>query len=383
MTSAVHVYIHVPFCRAKCRYCAFHSVPRDSAATQRWLAGVTRELAWRIGDAPRGLQSVYVGGGTPSMLDCGELAALCAAVRHAIDGGAADGGDRCEWTVEANPDSMDAPKAAILHAAGVNRVSLGAQSFDASILRWLGRPYPPHAIAAAADTVRRAGIANLGLDLIAGTPRHAEAWDADLRAAAALAPSHLSVYLLSVEAGTPLATDLRQGAFTPLAPDMEVACLDRTETFLATLGYTQYEISNYAQPGCACRHNLNAWRGGDYLGLGPSASSRVGPCRWTNPADLETWLDLVAARGEPPEAESLSPRDDAVERFLFRLRLNEGVGRDVIDAIRHRFPDLADFWHAGLNRLTAQGLAETTLFGWRLTRNGRRRADTVAESLIP
>ena len=383
MKIPAHLYIHVPFCRAKCRYCGFHSSPRSDAGVRRWLDGLAREFDWYFGLGVHRLKSVYVGGGTPSILESRELAVLCGLITaHLGTPDAAPG--RPEWTVEVNPDSLDAERAALLRSAGVTRVSLGAQSFDAAALRWLGRPYAPAAIPAAVGLLRDAGFTDLGLDLIAGAPREELAWENELRAAAALNPRHLSVYILSIEDGTPLARDAANGQFTPLASEAEAAILDQTEDVLAALGFAQYEISNYAAPGHACRHNLNTWRGGDYLGLGPSAASRVGRRRWTNPADLDAWYHGVSTQTPPSGSEELTSGDDQIERLLFQTRLNEGVGCDfTVPGYAAIDPDVAAFWQGRFIALAAQGLAELAAARWRLTRAGRRRADSIAESLLP
>jgi oxygen-independent coproporphyrinogen III oxidase len=384
MKVPTHVYVHVPFCRAKCRYCGFYSVPHDANLVRLWLDGLARECEWRFTATPIQLESVYLGGGTPSILELREINALCALIRTVVNGYPGTGGGSMEWTAEANPASLDADRAAVLGAAGVNRVSIGAQSFDAATLRWLGRPYTPEAIPAAMARLREAGIVNLGLDLIAGAPRATLAWEAEIRAAAALAPRHLSVYMLSVETGTPLARAVRRERYRPLSATAENAILDRTEDLLAALGYAQYEISNYARPGGACRHNLNTWRGGDYLGLGPAAASRIGRWRWTNPANLEAWHRTVTTRTPPPGYEQLRPEADAIERILFQTRLNEGL-RDDFALLRtqHPAPSPADAWPRRLRELANQGLAEWSAGRWRLTRAGRRRADSIAEALLP
>ncbi|MBU1856095.1 MAG: radical SAM family heme chaperone HemW, partial [Verrucomicrobia bacterium] len=283
------LYVHVPFCDGKCAYCAFYSVGYKPALADRYLNSLECELAASLPLAP---ETIYIGGGTPSVLSARQIDRLCRLLQTQVD--------TCrlvEWSVEINPGSVDAEKAAVLAAAGVNRVSLGAQSFDDRILKTLGRRHSAADTVKAVTILRAAGIANIGLDLIACVPGCARAlWRKTLRQAVALAPKHVSVYALTNEEGTRLNRLLGQGSAALLSDEAQLAMLDLAETELiqaesgqaesgqaglGLAGFERYEISNYARSGFKCRHNVACWRGEQYVGLGPAAASHVGLKRWT------------------------------------------------------------------------------------------------------
>ena len=268
--TACGVYVHVPFCDGKCHYCAFYSVPYTTETAARWLRALAREMQpWRGSR----LRTVYIGGGTPSLLtptQWDDLADLLLTT-FKIHAGA-------EWSVEINPGSVTAAGLCRMAAAGVNRISLGAQSFHDHELQLLGRRHSVSDIARAVEAIRAAGITNFNLDLLAGipgaTPRD---WRKSLYAALDLQPSHLSVYALTIEEGTRLAHPSLKRKLR--IPDVEtyLAALDTAENILRRAGYTRYEISNYARPGRACRHNLDCWRGKQYLGFAGDAAYQSHP----------------------------------------------------------------------------------------------------------
>lgn len=367
-----HLYVHVPFCRSKCAYCAFHSAVRRPSSS--YVADIGTELRLR---APEGLplKTLYVGGGTPTALGPRGLSALCATLRAAWR---PDGPPPDEWTVEANPGTLSSEIACRLREAGVTRVSLGAQSFDPNALAVLGRTHDADAVGRAARTVRDAGIGSLGLDLIAGVPgMSTAAWTHTLQSAIALDPDHLSVYALTVEPGTPLERAVDEGRLQMPSDDAQLDALAQAEALLARHGYRRYEISNYAREGSECRHNLAVWRGEDYLGVGPAAASRWGRSRWTNAPDLDAWHAALADGRLPPcDAETLEPDEDAAERFLTGLRLAEGVLPELADEQGRR-------WDSRLRALARVGVVETFGDGrWRLTARGREVADAVARDVM-
>ena len=382
MTS---LYVHVPWCRSKCRYCAFHSVVPDASRSPSpvprlaFAEDCAAELRAR---APTGFspEAVYVGGGTPSLLGAEGVSALCRALR-----GAADLSRVREWTFEANPDSLDDAVCRAMLSGGATRLSLGAQSLDPDALRWLGRAHDAEAVRRAVRTARRAGFTSVGLDLIAGIPGLSpDAWLATLHEAAAIGCDHLSVYALTVEDGTPLARDVAEGRVALPGDDAVLDALSTAEDALSAAGFVRYEISNYARPGRECLYNLSVWRGEDYLGIGPSASSRWGLLRRTNgpllapPAGPARGpLPLVPHHKAEAEEEILAPEDDRRERFLTGLRIREGA-----DPRRHLLPAEAAIAEATLARLTGLGLVEPCgPARWRLTRRGREVADAVAREL--
>ena len=364
------LYVHVPFCDGKCAYCAFYSVRYRPALADRYLNSLACELASALPLAP---ETIYIGGGTPSVLSVRQIERLCRLLRDRVDTLRL-----VEWTIEINPGSVDAAKAAVLAAAGVNRVSLGAQSFDDRILKTLGRRH------AAADTIkavtilRDAGIINIGLDLIACVPGCARAlWRKTLRQAVALAPKHVSVYALTNEEGTRLNRAIGRGTAALLSDEAQLAMLDLAETELMQAGFGQagfgrYEISNYARSGFECRHNVACWRGEQYIGIGPAAVSHVGLKRWTNRPHVNAYLAAIeVCRNPPRDVEVLTPALKRQERVIFGLRMAEGIAVSIASEYKHAF-----------NSLRADGLVTLCDGRWKLTARGRNLADYVAVELM-
>ena len=273
------LYVHVPFCARKCAYCAFFSRPAEPAAVAAWLAGVEREL----GGLPDGFapESVFFGGGTPTALGENDLGRLLELVRARVDLSKV-----AEWTCEANPGTLTAAKLARLADGGVNRLSLGAQSFDAATLQRLGRIHAAAETRASVAQARAAGFANLGLDVIYGVPGTPfAAFQADLEEALALEPEHVSCYCLELEEGTPLAREAAAGRLE-ISEDGQRAQFEWGRRRLAAAGFGHYEISNFARPGRECRHNGLYWSGGEYIGVGPAAHSHWRGARWGNTPEL-------------------------------------------------------------------------------------------------
>ncbi len=335
------LYVHVPFCAAKCAYCAFYSeAGLDAAWHQRWLARIEMEIRAHQG-ACAPLTSIFIGGGTPTLLAPADLQGLFAVIRQ----NCRLAGD-CEISIEANPGSLTSEKIAILAEAGVNRVSIGVQSFSPRWRQILGRRADPAGVPALLGELRTAGIHRHNLDLIYAIPGQRLAdWEEDLRRAADLGISHLSAYALTFEEGTRLAG---AGA-VPVDDDLQVAMWEQTAEILGEQGLRRYEISNYARPGMECRHNLDIWLGGSYLGCGPAAASFDGRQRWSNPADLHQWL-----AGAPAEIDALSPELRAAEILAFGLRTVAGWDLDDFQAktgfaaLRLRGQAIAELCQQGL-----------------------------------
>jgi len=327
------LYIHWPFCAAKCPYCDFNSHVRDRVDEARFRAALRRELAYEaalIGRRP--LASIFFGGGTPSLMAPETVAVL-------IEDASAffDPLPDIEITLEANPTSVEAAKLSAFRQAGVNRASLGVQSLNAEALGFLGRKHDVAQAIAALEAAR--GIfPRLSFDLIYARPGQQEAsWRAELREALALAADHLSLYQLTIEPGTQFETLYRRGAFA-LPPEDDAARLYlATAEEAARFGLQAYEISNYAKPGAESRHNLAYWRYGDYLGIGAGSHQRVlrdgriqASRRHRAP---EEWLRLVEAQGHAAvECETLSPQEVGREAMLMGLRLTEGIDPSRIEA---------------------------------------------------
>jgi len=321
------LYIHWPFCARKCPYCDFNSHVRDTVDHATWqralIADLRHEAALAPGDP---LESVFFGGGTPSLMPPALVAALLAETERLW--GFAPG---IEITLEANPSSVEADRFAGLAAAGVNRVSLGVQALDDNALRFLGRLHNADEALSALDTARK-WFGRVNADLIYARPGQTDAaWRDELSRALDLGTGHLSLYQLTIEAGTRFATDVRLGSFTPLADDPAADLFALTRELTAAAGLPAYEISNHARPGEESRHNLAYWRYYDYLGVGPGAHGRRGGRATVRHKKPENWLSSVAEHGHGiAEDRGLDRREQASEALLMGLRLAEGVDLAVL-----------------------------------------------------
>ena len=374
------LYVHIPFCDGKCRYCAFYSVPYNVHQASAWLRAVQDELQQAVREfGPLRPNTVFFGGGTPTLLPPDQLTALCEMICSLVDLA-----ECVEWTVEANPGTLDARRLGMLKAYGVNRISLGVQSLDDRVLRDLGRRHTVRDALVAVEGIVDAGFSNWSLDLIACVPGvSVDCWARAVDAAVSLGPMHVSVYALTAEEGTKLARDLDAGSIWLQDDDEQLLMLDTARERLEKAGFSQYEISNYARPGQACRHNLSCWRGENYIGLGCAASSRVGLKRWTNHSDLNGYLAGSPA-GIPREVERLSPITDAVERVVFGLRMTAGVDVEAILSVTGTaLEPQAAVWRKTLTRLNQEGLLWLNEGRWCLTSRGRALADYVAVELMP
>jgi oxygen-independent coproporphyrinogen-3 oxidase len=372
------LYIHVPFCDGKCAYCAFYSVPYTVESADAWLRALEGELSLTLGGrsgfAPR---TVYFGGGTPTLLSRSQMDRLLDLV----------GDVRAEeWTVEANPGSVDVDRLCLLAARGVNRISLGVQSLDDRTLAFLGRRHTVADTHTAVAAIQSAGVVNWGLDLIACVPGVSRPqWEKTLDGALALDPSHISVYALTSEEGSALARRVADGGVQLLDEDEQLSMLASTEEVLGGAGFVRYEISNYARPGRECLHNLSCWRGENYIGLGCAAASRVGGRRWTNRPDLKSYVEALG-QGQLPfrETEDLSPSTDGLERLVFGLRMAEGVSLEaVLQVTRLEDSPVGAVWKRTLERLQGERLLTREDGRWKLTRRGFEVADHVAVELVP
>ncbi len=325
------LYIHWPFCLKKCPYCDFNSHVRAEVEVAQWQEALLADLrheAEMAGGQP--LDSVFFGGGTPSLMPPALVAALLAEAERLW--GFAPG---IEITLEANPSSVEAAKFAALASAGVNRVSLGLQALDDAALRFLGRLHDVREGLAALEVAQR-HFGRVNADLIYARPGQTAAdWERELRQVLALGTGHLSLYQLTIEQGTRFATDVREGAFTPLDDDPAADLFALTRDIAAEAGLAAYEISNHAQPGEESRHNLAYWRYADYIGVGPGAHGRRNGFATQRHNKPENWLGAVARNGHGlAEERALHPPEQAAEALLMGLRLREGVD---LSALARRF----------------------------------------------
>ena len=365
--KSLALYVHWPFCVSKCPYCDFNSHVRAGVDHEVWRAALLADLAHEARLLPKHrLTSIFFGGGTPSLMKPATVAAIIAAARAAWPAS-----DDIEITLEANPNSVEAARFADLAAAGVNRLSLGLQSFDDTALAFLGRAHSAHEGEAALAIAQR-HFARVSFDLIYALPGDDEArWAATLDKAIGLGTEHLSLYQLTIEPGTRFAAMVAKKQFAPLDPDAGAALFELTYECTKAAGLPAYEISNHARPGAESRHNLTYWRYGDYAGVGPGAHGRRGGVRTERHKKPENFLAALARNGHGlVEEEPLSPTEAAHEALVMGLRLAEGIEPA---ALAERL---------GVARLVDEA-AVTRLIGHRLLqRNGARLTTTPAGRLL-
>lgn len=362
------LYIHVPFCFHKCHYCDFYSLvdtrDRQGPFTDRLIA----ELA-HIAPLAGPLTSIFVGGGTPTLLRPELWGRILACLHEHYDLAGA------EFTVECNPETATPELLAVLTAGGVNRISIGAQSFNPVHLKTLERWHDPANVGRAIDLARSAGIARQSVDLICAIPGQTLAqWEQDLKQAVMFGVEHVSCYALTYEPNTAMTARLNRGDFDPADEDLEADMLQLTLDFLRSQGLDRYEVSNYARPGAECRHNLAYWRQDQWLAAGPSASGHVGGWRWKNVPRLDSYLGAPGARGLPPavDAEGPDAQRATAERIMTGLRLREGIDAS----------DLPEHLHAEAHRLRDAGHVVIDGDCWKLTDRGMMLADGIAAEFM-
>jgi len=351
--DGVGLYLHIPFCERLCRFCAFFTRGHRDDRVVTFVADLVEEIRIAAGAnllRGRPVETIYFGGGTPTTLSAEQLLTIVETCRQSFEVAPA-----VEVTIEANPAGMEETALRALCAGGVNRISFGAQSFDETDLERAGTPHRVADIARAVRAARQAGFSNLNLDLMYGFPDHSPArWLATLNAAIALEPDHLSFYGLTLEEGTSFYREVQQGRLT--VPDEDVvADLYRIgRERLTTAGYLQYEVSNFARPSHACRHNLGYWTDREWLGLGPSAHSYLDSDRFSNVASLDEYHRLVTSGLAPvAERETGTPDLRLREAMVFGLRTVEGVRLSPLER-RYRL-DPVERFHRPIERLTREG----------------------------
>jgi putative oxygen-independent coproporphyrinogen III oxidase len=372
------VYVHVPFCASRCGYCDFNTyAPGEGVAREGYLDAVLAELALAervLSDRPRRVDTVFVGGGTPTLLDPGDLGRILERIDKTW--GLAP---NAEITTEANPESVDPVSLRALRGAGYNRISLGMQSAAPHVLAVLDRRHTAGRAVAAAGEARAAGFEHVNLDLIYGTPgESAEDFDASLAAVVDAGVDHVSAYALIVEDGTRLAARMRRGELP--YPDDDAAA-DRylaAEAALSGAGFGWYEVSNWARNESArCRHNLLYWTGGDWWGLGPGAHSHVGGVRWWNVKHPTAYAARLGNGESPAHArERLTAAERHMEDVMLRLRLSSGLPLDALD----------EAGRTAAGQVLRDGLLDAEAYARGrvvLTLRGRLLADAVVRALLP
>lgn len=359
------IYIHVPFCRSRCSYCDFATGAFEAALAETYVGALAREIeTFECVGATDDVDTLYFGGGTPSLLTPAQVTRVLEAVRARFRVEA-----RAEVTLEMNPGTVTPEHLRALRAAGVNRASFGAQTFDDRELKRLGRTHSADDTRRTFDDLRAAGFDNISFDLIAGLPRQAlRAWERNLEEALALRPEHLSLYLLEVHEGTPLAEQIRQGRYNPPDPDLAAEMYRVLVARARAAGYEQYEISNFCLPGRESRHNMKYWTGAPFYGFGCSAHSFDGRrARWSNERDARAYVKLIEEKGLAiVSREELDERGASAEALFLGLRLlSRGVdlaahrSRYRLDVRADYAEDLARFDEAGLIELDGDVLRLT------------------------
>lgn len=372
------MYLHVPFCRHRCGYCNFSVVAGRDDLIDRFLIAIERELqsiAEHAGRVPE-IDTLFVGGGTPTHLPETSLQKFLQIIcdRFAMT-------PSVEWTMEANPEDLSDAKLALMQSFGVNRLSLGVQSFDPSKLKILERS---HGGDAAAEIIRRAAevIGNISIDLIFAAPGETvDRWERDLRIATSLPVDHVSTYALTFEKGTSFWTRKHRGDLSSVDESNELAMYDLGRDLLAAAGLKHYEISNFAKPGFHCRHNLAYWRGDGWYAAGPGAAAFVDGCRSLNHRSTTTYLKRMESGVSPlAESERITDEQVARESAAFGVRMIDGI--DLATLRLRTGVDVESLCTIELQQLQQQELIERTGSHIRLTDRGIHFADTVASELL-
>jgi oxygen-independent coproporphyrinogen III oxidase len=363
--SIRHIYVHIPFCARICPYCAFYKDLLDRSQTWRFCEAILRDLDQQCANFALTPETIYFGGGTPTALTTSQLEFLLGGFSERLDLSSL-----AEWTIEANPGSVSARKAALLRKLGVTRVSLGIQSWDNELLKVLGREHNSQQAKQSFHILRAAGFANINVDLMFGLPGQTiEQWKLTLEKTIALQPDHISAYCLTYEEDTEfflrhVRGELRQDT------DADAAFFETAMSILEDAGYEHYEISNYARRGFASVHNRAYWLGRDYLGIGPSAFSTVAMHRWQNVCDYRGYADRLLS-GQSPNgfSESLTNEMKRTERIALSLRTSNGVTASELKGEETK-------------ELMSLGLLRKSNGNILLTRKGKSLADSVAEALL-
>ncbi|GAA5118858.1 radical SAM family heme chaperone HemW [Luteolibacter yonseiensis] len=359
------LYLHIPFCHRVCPYCSFYKHTPGTTPIGRFVDAMAAEMKSRLTAQPR---TVYLGGGTPSMLSPGHLTRLFTSLHETFEFSLLD-----EVTLEANPATFDAGKAKLFRDLGVTRISLGIQSFTPHVLEILGRE---HSVAQASEAVkilRDAGMPSINIDLMFSIPGQSkDDWQATLEHAMSLSPDHISAYNLTYEEDTAFFESLRRGEMRE-NEDHDAEFFHLADDLLTAAGFDHYETSNYAKPGHHSTHNQGYWRGEDYLGLGPSAVSTLDGVRWKNVADTASYVSQVEAIGNAlTESETLDAEARRLERIALGLRTKDGISLDLLG------PDALE----RARHLSTEGLARITGNQLILIHHGRALVDPIAAELV-
>ncbi len=316
------LYIHFPFCRKKCIYCSFYSIPYDEYKVNLYFNALREEIKhWSSLFKKPKISTIYLGGGTPTILDLNYLEKLVLLIKDSFKFDKS-----VEFTIEANPESVSLPYLKSLLQLGINRISIGIQSLDDKILRWLGRLHDAKTALWACEWASEAGFQNISVDLLWGLPSQTvKSWLSQLGKIVKLNIKHISVYALTVEEGTVLYKMVKQGLVKLPKEWEQVEMYLQGGEFLESCGFLQYEISNFAKLGFICQHNMGYWEGRPYLGIGPGAVSTIGSYRWENPKNIKEYVDMIFSKQMPKNVEKLSEEDKKKEKIILSLRTVRGL----------------------------------------------------------
>ncbi|MGJ8654291.1 MAG: radical SAM family heme chaperone HemW [Opitutaceae bacterium] len=371
---ALGVYCHVPFCASTCDFCAFYQEKPRRGDLERYLDAMDAEFA--LLPKEREVSTVFWGGGTPGLLAAKDLERLGRSLLNNLKA------PPSEWTIEMAPSTVKADKLAVLRDLGVTRISMGVQSFHPELLESLGRLHRPNQIYTAWERVQAAGFPQTNLDLMFAIPNQSmEQWEADIREAARLGPTHLSTYCLTFEEDTALYVKLSQGKVS-IDEERELRFYERGWELLNELGYAQYEISNFAKRDAACVHNVNTWKMQEWIGCGPSAASQFGGERYQRPSNLDAWASSMES-GKPTKTEQVALDAEILfaDAVVFGLRMNQGCDLDVI-AQQFDAPTVRACLEPLLDRFVTEGLAERNAARIQLTHQGRLVCDAIGSSIL-
>lgn len=374
MSRSIGLYVHIPFCQHKCSYCDFYSVV-SLRNVDRFVAALQREIVLYRDFLSEDviITSIFWGGGTPSLMTLEQTARIAGVIVQSFRLA-----EHVEWTVEANPGTIDRQKLLLYRELGINRISFGVQSFDATELRFLERIHSADDAIAAVEIARDTGFDNINIDLMYGLPcQQARTYRQSLETACKLGVEHISAYSLVYEQGTPLYHKLQHGMIVPLSEEEEFELYAMTVDMLSSHEYKQYEVSNFARPGKQCAHNLCYWRCGEYLGVGPSAHSHMDGARWSNVRSVERYCELLQSGSYPiAHREQLTTEQQRLERLFLGMR-SEGVKLEwLLHECRH------DMLVPMLERWCREGLATVSDDHLCLTWRGYFLCDALTLELL-
>ena len=373
-SQPIGLYCHVPFCASTCDFCAFYQEKPRRYDIDRYLLAMDREFA----QLPRNrvVDTVFWGGGTPGLLSAKDLERLGRSLLKNLSK------PPVEWTIEMAPSTVKSDKLKVLRELGVTRISMGVQSFDSKLLKSLGRLHSPKQVYTAWERVEAAGFPQTNLDLIFAIPGQSiMQWEADIREAVRLGPSHLSTYCLTFEEDTALYVKLSQGKVS-IDEEKELRFYERGWDLLAELGYAQYEISNFAKPDAECHHNMNTWQMHEWIGCGPSAASQYSGERYQRPANLGEWCaGMESAAITKTERVSLSDNLLLADAVIFGLRMNRGIDLQSLNLRFAQASNRIDL-ETKLKAFEKEGLLESKNTHYQLTHKGRLLCDAVGSALL-